>query len=95
MEEAYQATLDRKIYLESLGYPVVEIWECQLKREMGQNPEMRDFLPGCGAGGSSGCQGDPQGWEDQRHQTLLQVQGGGDHELRGFRLPLSIWGQMD
>lgn len=44
MEEAYQATLNRKSELEALGYQVVEKWECQLKRELNHNPEMARFF---------------------------------------------------
>jgi len=36
-EEAFQATIDRRKFLEGQGYTVVEKWECALKKELKVN----------------------------------------------------------
>jgi hypothetical protein len=46
-EQAYERTIDRRCYLESQGFQVTEIWECQLRRELATNPEMKDFFDNC------------------------------------------------
>ena len=43
-DEAYQLTLDKKGYLEQQGYEVIEKWECQLLKELRQDPEMKAFF---------------------------------------------------
>lgn len=44
MAEAYQRTLDRKRYLESVGYSVSEEWECGLRLKLKTDPKMADFF---------------------------------------------------
>jgi len=34
VEEQYQATLDRRTYLERKGYMMQEMWECQLHKKL-------------------------------------------------------------
>jgi G:T-mismatch repair DNA endonuclease (very short patch repair protein) len=43
-EEAYQRTLRRKADIEKLGFTVVEIWECDYRRELVDNPAMKEFV---------------------------------------------------
>ena len=43
-EELYQATLKREESLKSLGYNVVSIFECQFKKIMDGNEEIRNFV---------------------------------------------------
>lgn len=43
-EEAFQRTIQRKIHLESLGYTLIEKWECDLRKELEANKEMDAFF---------------------------------------------------
>jgi len=43
VREAYERTQERRLYLETQGYTVVEKWECDLNRELLDNPEMKKF----------------------------------------------------
>ena len=42
MDELYQATVKKTDYLKRNGYNVVEIWECDIKREMDE--EMKHYF---------------------------------------------------
>ena len=44
VEDAYQATLSRAQHLKDQGCHMVEMWECQMKRELRHNPQMRAFF---------------------------------------------------
>lgn len=44
--EAYDRTVDRANYLKSRGYEIVEMWECELKEQIQNNPEMKSFFEG-------------------------------------------------
>ncbi len=44
MGEAYEATLAKAQFLRSLDYTLVEKWECDLMRELRQNPEMKTYF---------------------------------------------------
>jgi len=43
-KEAYEKTIERKQALLSKGYNVVEIWECEFKRMIEKNPELKLFI---------------------------------------------------
>ena len=43
-EELYQATLRREQQLKGLGYKVISIFECQFRRELEANEEMKSFV---------------------------------------------------
>ena len=42
--EAYLRTRDRTHYLQQKGYTVTEKWECELKKDLEQNPNMKAFF---------------------------------------------------
>ena len=42
--DAYQNTLSRHAALEAQGYTIRALWECELKEELADTPEMRDFF---------------------------------------------------
>lgn len=46
-EEAYNRTVDRRRYLESKGYHVIEKWSCQLDKELADDPDMKNFFETC------------------------------------------------
>ena len=41
MDEAYHSTLQRKEYIETQGYKMIEIWECEYENKY---PEMKDYI---------------------------------------------------
>ena len=43
-EELYQATLQREEQLRSLGYKVVSIFECEFRKQMAENEEIKNFV---------------------------------------------------
>ncbi|EFO83130.1 hypothetical protein CRE_12953 [Caenorhabditis remanei] len=46
-EELYMHTMDRQKDIESHGYKVTAIWECQIRRELKASKEMRTFFEHC------------------------------------------------
>jgi len=44
MNELFAATCKRKRYIEKMGYTVVEMWECDLKRKLEIDFEMKDYF---------------------------------------------------
>lgn len=44
MQELYEKTLQRCDYLRAQGYTVIEKWECELKKELAENHEMREYF---------------------------------------------------
>ncbi len=44
MHELHQATLEKSCYLEVQGFNVIEVWECEVKRELRQNEEMKTYF---------------------------------------------------
>ena len=42
-DQLYQATLDRENYIKSLGFDYVSIWECDFRKEIQENPELKNF----------------------------------------------------
>ena len=44
MERRYNNTLKKVNYLESHGFVVVQKWECELKKEMEEDEEMKRFF---------------------------------------------------
>ncbi|XP_031552434.1 uncharacterized protein LOC116289627 [Actinia tenebrosa] len=47
MGELYEKTLQRRRHLITQGYRVVEKWECELKKELNENEEMREYFDTC------------------------------------------------
>ena len=41
MHELYQKTLEKSMFLKSLGFNVVEVWECEINRQLESNVEMK------------------------------------------------------
>ena len=44
MEAKYQRTLEKKRYLENLGYKYSAMWECELEQQLKEDPEMAAFF---------------------------------------------------
>ena len=44
MEQRYSNTLKKVNYLESHGFVVVQKWECELKKELKEDEEMKRFF---------------------------------------------------
>ena len=44
MEQLYKDTLKKVNYLESHGFVVVQKWECELKKELKEDEEMKQFF---------------------------------------------------
>ena len=44
VEDAYQDTLDKVKALENAGYTVVQMWGCELNRELARNPQMTQYF---------------------------------------------------
>ena len=43
-QASYERTVQRRLYLESQGYTVVEMWDCHLRAELATNPAMKKFF---------------------------------------------------
>lgn len=43
-EETYQRTMDRKKEIEAMGYTVIGVWECEYRRQLRSDPDMKDFI---------------------------------------------------
>ncbi|XP_028408798.1 uncharacterized protein LOC114531373 [Dendronephthya gigantea] len=44
MSDLFEATLKKNLYLKECGYNVIEMWECDLKRNLEQDEEMRVYF---------------------------------------------------
>ena len=44
MHDLHQATVEKATYLKGLGYDLVELWECQMRCEMEQDSEMKQYF---------------------------------------------------
>ena len=44
MEQLFEDTLEKVCYLKEQGYRVVEMWECDLNKELEQNEEMKRYF---------------------------------------------------
>ena len=44
MHDLHQATMQKALYLKERGFNVVEVWECDIKRELEQDEEMRRYF---------------------------------------------------
>ena len=44
MQDLHQRTLEKTHYLKSQGYNVIEMWECNLKRQLEGNSEMKLYF---------------------------------------------------
>lgn len=47
MGELYEKTLQRRDYLTSQGFRVVEKWECELKKELSESEETSEYFGNC------------------------------------------------
>lgn len=44
MDDAYQRTIDRAIYIKKQGYQLIEIWECEFNQQLKNDSEMQSFV---------------------------------------------------
>lgn len=44
MQDLYESTMEKQLYLKQQGFNVVEMWECDLKKELIQNEDMHLYL---------------------------------------------------
>ena len=44
MEQLYKDTMKKVNYLENHGFEVVQKWECELKKELKEDEEMKQFF---------------------------------------------------
>ena len=44
MEELYEDTVRKADYLEARGFEVVQKWECQLKKEMKEDEDLKRYI---------------------------------------------------
>ena len=44
MHDLHQTTVQKTLYLKEQGFNVVEVWECDIKRELEQDEEMRRYF---------------------------------------------------
>ena len=44
MHDLHQTTVEKAKYLKDQGYRVVEVWECDIQRELEQNEDMRRYF---------------------------------------------------
>uniref|UniRef100_A0A915L1T2 Uncharacterized protein n=1 Tax=Romanomermis culicivorax TaxID=13658 RepID=A0A915L1T2_ROMCU len=42
--DAHERTFNRAMELQSIGYNMIEMWECDLLQQLHSNPEMKTFL---------------------------------------------------
>ena len=57
MDEIYQSTVKKTEYLKRNGYNVVEMWECNMKRELEEDEDMKHYFDHYH---SLRCEGDEQ-----------------------------------
>ena len=46
MQNLYEATIEKVCYLKEQGFNIVEMWECDLKRELEEDERMRRYFEG-------------------------------------------------
>ena len=44
MHVLHQSTVQKTLYVKEQGFNVVEVWECDIKRELEQDEEMRRYF---------------------------------------------------
>jgi hypothetical protein len=44
MHDLRQTTVEKTEYLKNQGYNVVEVWECEIKRELADDEDMRHYF---------------------------------------------------
>ena len=44
MEELHENTLEKIKYLKEQGFNVIEMWECELRKEMERNEDMKKYF---------------------------------------------------
>jgi hypothetical protein len=44
MHDLYMATVEKTSYLRGRGFNMIEMWECEMKRELEQDEDMRSFF---------------------------------------------------
>ena len=44
MQDLHHSTVEKNSYLKSTGLNVVEVWECDIKKELERNTEMMDYF---------------------------------------------------
>ena len=44
MHDLHQATMQKTLYLKERGFNVIEVWECDIKRELEQNEDMKSYF---------------------------------------------------
>ena len=44
MHDLHQATVEKAKYLEDKGYVVVQVWECDIRRELERDEEMKRYF---------------------------------------------------
>jgi hypothetical protein len=44
MHDLYMATVEKTSYLRGRGFNVIEMWECEMKRELAQDEDMRSYF---------------------------------------------------
>ncbi len=44
MQNLYEATIEKVCYLKEQSFSIVEMWECDLKKELEENEEMRCYF---------------------------------------------------
>ena len=44
MHDLYMATVEKAQFLKDQGLSVVEVWECEIKRELARDEEMKEYF---------------------------------------------------
>ena len=44
MQELHENTLEKIQYLKEQGFDVIEMWECELRKEMERNEDMKKYF---------------------------------------------------
>lgn len=44
MQELQQSTVEKTLYLKDRGYHIVEVWECDIKRELEHDEDMKRYF---------------------------------------------------
>ena len=44
MHDLYMATVEKAQFLKDQGFNVVEVWECEIKRELTRDEEMKEYF---------------------------------------------------
>ena len=72
MHELHQRTLEKVLFLKDNGYNVIEIWTCDIDRQLAADPDMKRFFDNFEISEPLGTSSGLLWWSNQRDAALLR-----------------------